>query len=64
MSSGKIYKLVQELGIVEFVKFSGFIDYKELHQVYNNSDIFILPSTVTKIWNEQFGYVLLEAMAS
>jgi starch synthase len=64
MSSGKIYQLVQDLWIEKFVRFSGFIPYSELHQVYNNVDIFVLPSTVTKIWNEQFGYVLLEAMAS
>lgn len=64
MSSGKIYQLVEELWIQEFVRFSGFIPYSELHQVYNNVDIFVLPSTITKIWNEQFGYVLLEAMAS
>jgi glycosyltransferase involved in cell wall biosynthesis len=64
MSSGKIYKLVHDLWIEKFVRFSGFIPYSELHQVYNNVDIFVLPSTVTKIWNEQFWYVLLEAMAS
>jgi glycosyltransferase involved in cell wall biosynthesis len=64
MSSGKIYKLVHNLWIEKFVRFSGFIPYSELHQVYNNVDIFALPSTVTKIWNEQFWYVLLEAMAS
>lgn len=38
--------------------------YHEMPLIYQNADIFVLPSKVTKYWQEQFGMVLVEAMAS
>ncbi|MBL7159892.1 glycosyltransferase family 4 protein [Candidatus Microgenomates bacterium] len=38
--------------------------YQEMPQIYQEADIFILPSKKTKTWQEQFGMVLIEAMAS
>ena len=38
--------------------------YKEMPKVYENADLFILPSKRTKTWEEQYGMVLVEAMAS
>jgi len=32
--------------------------------VYRSSDVLVLPSIPTKNWTEQFGYALVEAMAS
>ena len=37
--------------------------YPEVNMLYNACDIFILPSKATKGWEEQFGMVLIEAMA-
>lgn len=39
-------------------------DYKDMPLVYQNADIFVLPSKKTKTWEEQYGMVLIEAMAS
>lgn len=38
--------------------------YKDMPLVYQNADIFVLPSKKTKTWEEQYGMVLIEAMAS
>ena len=39
-------------------------DYQDMPQAYREADIFVLPSKKTKTWQEQFGMVLVEAMAS
>jgi len=51
------------------VKFLGHVPWRELPEVYRSCDIFCLPSIdrylmKIKIWEEQFGMVLVEAMAS
>lgn len=38
--------------------------YEEIPAVYQNADILIAPSLATKTWEEQYGMVLVEAMAS
>ncbi len=50
-------KLSEEIGVKEYVKFTGYID-EEKYFYYRASDIFCLPSTL-----ESFGIVNLEAMA-
>ncbi len=45
------------------MKFVDSLDYFEMAKVYNSCDIFCLPSKPTKIWEEQFGYAFIEAMA-
>lgn len=45
-------------------KFIGFTPYDKINKLYNIADIFLLPSIITKLWQEQFGFVLVEAMAS
>lgn len=40
------------------------IDYSKIPSVYSLADIFVLPSIPTRAWQEQFGMVLVEAMAS
>lgn len=39
-------------------------DYEEMPEIYRSADIFIMPSKTTKTWEEQYGMVLIEAMAS
>jgi len=41
-----------------------FVSYDEMPQVYRMADIFVLPSYPTMTWQEQFGMVLIEALAS
>lgn len=38
--------------------------YSAMPEVYREADIFVLPSKTTKTWEEQYGMVLIEAMAS
>lgn len=38
--------------------------YPEMPKVYQSADIFVMPSRRTKTWEEQYGMVLIEAMAS
>jgi len=40
------------------------IPYDKMPDAYNLADIFVMPSKTTKTWEEQYGMVLLEAMAS
>lgn len=51
------------------IKYLGFVDRDELSQIYKECDIFCLPSqdrriAGLKVWEEQFGFVAVEAMAS
>lgn len=59
-----LQRLAARLGIADRVVFAGPWDYSRLHDVYNALDIFVLPSLPFIWWQEQFGMVLLEAMAS
>jgi glycosyltransferase involved in cell wall biosynthesis len=57
------------LGFKDKIRFSGYIPYNQMQNLYNLCDVFCLPSTLlnqgkfnTAI-QEQFGYVLIEAMS-
>jgi alpha-maltose-1-phosphate synthase len=39
------------------------VDYKNIHMEYQKADLFFLPSRTTSTWEEQYGMVLVEAMA-
>ena len=47
-------------GIENKIKFTGYIDYKDIPKIYALSDFAILPS----MWEEPAGLTLIEAMAS
>jgi len=51
------------------IHFLGKVEYDKLPEIYRKSSILVLPSSESSIfqfksWEEQFGFVLLEAMAS
>ncbi len=56
-------KLARELGIAQQVEFLGPIDSTRMAAFYRGLDILVLPSRRTPKWQEQFGRVLIEAMA-
>jgi len=58
-----LIKQAQKLGIEKNVKFLGFVDYNKMPVYYNLADVLCLPSIPTPTWQEQFGYVMFEAMA-
>jgi glycosyltransferase involved in cell wall biosynthesis len=51
------YNLSESLKIIETV------EYKEMPSCLSSMDILVLPSITTAKWKEQFGRVLIEAMA-
>ncbi|MHA1251360.1 MAG: glycosyltransferase family 4 protein [Candidatus Helarchaeota archaeon] len=57
----ELEKLALNLGISDYIEFSGYINSEELVDYYSKADIFVLPS---KRNYEGFPIVLLEAMAS
>ncbi|HRX02611.1 MAG TPA: glycosyltransferase [Anaerolineae bacterium] len=55
--------LARRLEIVEQVTFLGKISSIAMPAVYASMDVLALPSRTTETWKEQFGRVLIEAMA-
>lgn len=47
-----------------FVEYAGPFKHTEAHLFYHRINIFVLPSETRQFWKEQFGRVLVEAVAS
>lgn len=56
-------KQSQESGLAARVKFIPAIKYEEMPEYFNSLDVLVLPSVATPKWKEQFGRILVEAMA-
>jgi glycosyltransferase involved in cell wall biosynthesis len=56
-------KLARELGIAERVHFDGVIRSAQMPAYLRQLDALVLPSRTLPNWKEQFGRVLVEAMA-
>lgn len=52
------------LGLSDAVRFCRLVPYAEVPHLYRSADVFVLASQATPGWEEQFGMVLVEAMAS
>jgi glycosyltransferase involved in cell wall biosynthesis len=57
-----LFDTIVKLGICKRVKLAGGFKYVDMPRIYGIADIFCLPSTYQM--QEQFGMVLVEAMAS
>lgn len=55
---------IQRLGIGRRVQFSEYVPSTEMPSQFHKIDVFVLPSLTRPNWKEQFGRVLIEAMAS
>jgi glycosyltransferase involved in cell wall biosynthesis len=53
-----------ELGLADAVEFRATVPYDEMPALYAGASALVLASLPTKGWEEQFGMVLIEAMAS
>jgi glycosyltransferase involved in cell wall biosynthesis len=53
----------QTLAIAERVRFAGRVDSTGMPAVLSALDVLVLPTTGTRTWTEQFGRILIEAMA-
>jgi glycosyltransferase involved in cell wall biosynthesis len=59
----KLVSLRSSLSIDEAVEFTGPLSIEGVRNVLARSDALVLPSRRTKVWEEQFGRILVEAMA-
>ena len=57
-------KAAQLLDISSRIRFTGFIDYELMPDIYANADVFVLPALPAVNLAEQFGFVVAEAMSS
>jgi glycosyltransferase involved in cell wall biosynthesis len=56
--------LVAHRGLSGVVKFLPAVPHNQIAEYYNCLDVLVVPSRTTVKWKEQFGRVLIEAMAS
>ncbi len=59
----RLEKMARELGVYERVLFAGTQSHEELPAFFHECNAVVLPSKTQKNWQEQFGRVLVEAMA-
>ena len=58
-----LQRLIADLDLADNVSIIGGMDYMQIHRLHQLSDIFVLPSIAAPYWEEQYGMVLVEAMA-
>lgn len=58
-----LQQLAARLDLQARIHFVGRIDSSDMPAFYRALDVFVLPSRTTPAWKEQFGRVLIEAMA-
>jgi len=58
----RIFDLEKKLGIEKWLVHK-VVSYEKMPEEYQKADIFLAPSLLTRHWQEQFGMVLIEAMA-
>jgi glycosyltransferase involved in cell wall biosynthesis len=61
---GRLEELAHRLGLDERVRLVGTVPYERLPALHREHDVFVLGSTATPMWREQFGFAVVEAMAS
>jgi starch synthase len=64
MEGPRFRSKAERLGIADSVRFTGHLPFVRLPEVYRAADVFVLPSTLKRWWQEQFGFAIIEAMAS
>jgi len=59
----KLNTLIGHLGLIGRIIIQMPVAHHEVARILQHTDIFVLPSQDTPTWREQFGHVLIEAMA-
>ncbi len=57
-------KIMKDSATEEYFRFLDFVSYDEIPDVHRMADVMVLPSYPVMYWQEQFGMVLAEALAS
>ena len=67
IGQGKLYsflnKITYKFSVQDVIRFINHIPYEETTDWYNSADLFVLPSTIERGWQEQYGMVMVEAQA-
>jgi glycosyltransferase involved in cell wall biosynthesis len=61
---GKLIELAEQLKIFERVTFAGYVPHGEMKSHVKSLSVLILPSRTWPNWKEQFGRVIIEALAA
>ena len=61
--AGRLGEIATSMGIADRVRLMA-VPWTELPQLYRDHDVFVLASAPTRWWREQFGFAVIEAMAS
>jgi glycosyltransferase involved in cell wall biosynthesis len=60
----RLERLAHELGIESQVDLLGSVPHRDMAALYDQASCLVLASLTTRTWEEQFGMVLIEAMAA
>lgn len=60
----RLRRMAGELGVSDRVRFAGVLPYEQLAALHRDHDVFVLASAPRPTWEEQFGFAVVEAMAS
>lgn len=60
----RLRSVASDLGLEELVEFRGFVPHDEVPGLLARASCLVLASLPTQFWEEQFGMVLVEAMAA
>ena len=60
----RLERYAQELGVADSVEFRHTVPYDEMPALYASASALVLASLPTRGWEEQFGMVLVEALAA
>jgi glycosyltransferase involved in cell wall biosynthesis len=58
-----LQQLSRQLGLDARVKWQGYVDHGTVVEVYRRLDLLVVPSRTVPSWKEQFGRVVIEALA-
>lgn len=65
IGSGPLKELIEEESRKDKrIIYVSSLAHSEIPKYFNLLDVYVLPSKTTSVWKEQFGHVLIEAMAS
>jgi len=63
-SRPQLERLAAAGGVADRVRFAGFVPYEQMPALHRDADVFVLASAPRATWQEQFGFAVVEAMAS
>lgn len=62
--AGRLAEMARTLGVADRIVFRGGVPYDEIPRLHAEADVFVLASAPRATWQEQFGFAIVEAMAS